>query len=125
MADTWQSRLDRPALVPLLHVRLNEQLERLKEEPTWRTGDRNAITLTKEPTLRLVLIALKKGAKLHEHQASGPVTIQAVSGSLRLHTAGQTLELRPGEVAVLESAIDHEVEALEEGALLLTFVKSP
>lgn len=123
MADTWQSRPDRPALVPLLHVRLDEQIARLKSEPTWRTGDRNAITLTKEPTLRLVLIALKKGAKLHEHQAGGPVTIQAVSGSLRLHTAGRSLALKAGEVAVLESAIEHEVEALEEGALLLTFVK--
>jgi quercetin dioxygenase-like cupin family protein len=122
MANTWQSRPDRPAVVPLLHVRLNEQLERLKQEPTWRTGDRNAITLTKALTLRVVLIALKKGAKLHEHQASGPVTIQAVSGALRLHAAGQTLELRTGDIAVLESAIDHEVDALEEGALLLTLV---
>lgn len=66
---------------------------------------------------------LKKGTTLHEHQASGPVTIQAVSGSLRLHTAGQALDLRPEEIAVLESAIEHEVEALEEGALLLTLVK--
>jgi len=49
---------------------------------TWRAGDRNAITLTKEATLRVVLIAMKKGAKLREHQASGPITIQAASGSL-------------------------------------------
>lgn len=123
MAEPGQSRLERPVTVPLLHVRISEQLERLKREPTWRTGDRNAITLIKEPTLRLVLIALKKGAKLHEHQASGPVTIQAVSGSLRLTIAGQALELRSGEISVLESAIDHEVEALEEAALLLTLVK--
>jgi quercetin dioxygenase-like cupin family protein len=123
MADAWQSRPERPAAVPLRHIRISEQIERLKQEPTWRTGDRNAITLIKEPTLRLVLIALKKGAKLHEHQAGGPITIQAVSGSLRLTIAGRASELRSGEIAVLESAIGHEVEALEEVTLLLTLVK--
>ena len=124
MANTWQPRPDRPAVTPLLHVRINEQLERLKREPTWSAGERNAITLTKEPTLRLVLIALKKGAKLHEHQAGGPITIQALSGSLRVHALGHSQELGPGEIVVLESAIEHEVEAIEESALLLTLVKS-
>ena len=58
MADTWQARLERPATGPLLHTRIGEQVEHLKQEPTWRTGDRNAITLTKGPTLRVVLIVL-------------------------------------------------------------------
>ncbi|MEK7386324.1 MAG: hypothetical protein AABZ83_07765 [candidate division NC10 bacterium] len=83
------------SVAPLLHVRIEEQLERLRQEPT------------KEPALRLVLIALKKGAKL----------------SLLVHAAGHALELRPGEIAILESAIEHEVEALEESGLLLTIVK--
>ena len=74
---------------------IEEQLERLRQEPT------------KEPALRLVLIALKKGAKL----------------SLLVHAAGHALELRPGEIAILESAIEHEVEALEESGLLLTIVR--
>ena len=104
---------------------VREQLERLKQEPTWRSSDRNAITLTKEPHLRVVLTALKKGARLHEHQATGPITIQAVSGSLRLSVGNQILELKPGEVVILESAIEHEVEALEESGLLLTLVKLP
>jgi quercetin dioxygenase-like cupin family protein len=123
MADAWQSRPERPVAAPLQHIRLSEEIERLKHEPTWRTGDRNAITLTKEPALRVVLIALKQNAKLHEHQAGGPVTIQAVSGLLRVTIVGLALDLRPGEIAVLESAIDHEVEALEEATLLLTLVK--
>jgi len=42
---------------------------------------------TKAPTLRLVLITLRPGARLHEHQATGPVTILPVSGSLRLQAA--------------------------------------
>ena len=100
-----------------------EDLERLKQKPAWHSGDRNAITLTKEPHLRVVLVAMKKGARLHEHRASGPTTIQATSGSPRLAIGDQVLKLKPGEVAVLEAAIEHEVEALEESALLLTLVK--
>lgn len=124
MAETWQARLERPAAGPLLHTRIGEQVEHLKQEPTWRTGDRNAITLTKGPTLRVVLIVLKKGATLHEHQVGGPITIQAIAGSCRLTIGGQVSDLGSGEIAVLESAIDHEVEALEEATLLLTVVKA-
>ena len=43
--------------------------------------------------------------------------------AIELQAAGEPLALKAGEVAVLESATEHEVEALEEGALLLTFVK--
>ena len=124
MADTWQARLERPGAGPLLHTRIGEQVEHLKREPTWRTGDRNAITLTKGPTLRVALIVLKKGATLHEHQVGGPIIIQAIVGSCRLTIAGQGSDLGSGEIAVLESAIDHEVEALEEATLLLTVVKA-
>jgi quercetin dioxygenase-like cupin family protein len=124
MSQDWQSRSERPTpVLPVVHIRLREQLEHLKREPTWRSSDRNAITLTKEPHLRVVLIALKKGARLHEHQASGPITIQAAAGSLRLSVGSQILELQAGEIAVLESAIEHEIEALEESGLLLTLVK--
>ena len=50
MPEAWQSRSDRPTpIVPLVHPRLKEHLEGLKQEPTWRSSDRNAITLTKEP----------------------------------------------------------------------------
>jgi hypothetical protein len=41
MAETWQARLERPVPGSLLHVRIGEQVEHLKQEPTWRTGDRS------------------------------------------------------------------------------------
>ena len=69
MVDEWKARPDRPVAVPLLHVRFNEQLERLKQEPTWRTSRRNAITLNQEPALRLVLMLLGQGNQ--DARASG------------------------------------------------------
>src|SRR5215475_11730303 len=108
-------RPERPTSpLPLLHISFAEQLERLKHEPAWHSGDRNAITLTKEPQLRVLLLAMRRGAHLHEHRASGPVTIQVVSGRVRLTVNNQVLDLKPGELAIVESAIAHEVEAVEE-----------
>ncbi len=122
MSSEWKARSDRPVPVSLLHVRIAEQVERLKQEPTWRASGRNAITLTKEPTLRLVLMLLGKGTKLHEHQAAGPLTLHVLSGSVSFRTVDGTEQVRPGELIVLEAAVEHEVEALEESACLLTLV---
>ena len=120
MVDEWKARPDRPVAVPLLDVQFSEQLERLRQEPTWRTSRRNAITLSQEPALRLVLMLLGKGTKMPEHQAAGPLTLHVLSGSVALRTGGRTVEIGAGELIALESAIEHEVEALEESACLLT-----
>jgi quercetin dioxygenase-like cupin family protein len=97
-------------------------LEQLRQEPTWRQRGRNAITLIKQPALGVILMLLGHGSKMHEHQAAGPMTLQVLSGSVRFLAAGRTLTLGPGEVVILESAVEHEVEALEESACLLTLV---
>lgn len=120
MVDEWKARPDRPVEVPLLHLQLSEQLERLRQEPTWRTRGRNAITLTKEPGLRLVLMLLGKGTKISEHQAAGPLTFHVLTGSVTFRAGARVETLEAGELIVLESAVAHEVEALEESACLLT-----
>jgi hypothetical protein len=53
---------------PVLHLRLNEQLERLRQEPTWHASSRNAITVAKGRALRMVLMLLSQGSKISEHQ---------------------------------------------------------
>jgi quercetin dioxygenase-like cupin family protein len=50
----------------------------------------------------------------------GPLTFHVLSGSVTFRTGGRAETLRSGELVVLESAIEHEVEALEESACLLT-----
>lgn len=124
MADDWKARPDRPVEVPVLHVRLAERLEQLKHEPTWGERGRNAITLTKEQGLRLVLMVLGKGTKISEHQAAGPLTLHVLSGSVIFRTGGRAPTVAAGELIMLEAAIDHEVYAVEESAVLLTLVGS-
>ncbi|MFI5324790.1 MAG: cupin domain-containing protein [Candidatus Rokuibacteriota bacterium] len=102
------------------HVTLAGQLERLRQEATWRSKGHHAITLTKEPGLCLVLMLFGKGAKLAEHRAAGPLTFHVLSGSVTFRTGARAETVRSGEVVVLEAAIVHDVEALEESACLLT-----
>lgn len=120
MGDEWKARPDRPVAVPLLHVRPAEHLERLRGESTWRTSGRDAITLTKEPGLRLVLLLLGKGTRIPDHRAAGPLTLHVLSGSVIFRAGGRTEKVGPGELIVLEAAIEHDVEAEEESACLLT-----
>jgi quercetin dioxygenase-like cupin family protein len=120
MVNEWKARSDRPVTVPLLHVRLGAQLERFKEESTWRTSGRDAITLTKESALRLVLMLLSKGTKLAEHKTPGPMVLHVLSGSVIFRAGSRAETAGSGELIVLESAIEHEVEATEDSACLLT-----
>jgi quercetin dioxygenase-like cupin family protein len=120
MVDEWKARAARPVTVPLLHVRLAEQLEGFKQESTWRTTGRDAITLTKEPALRLVLMLLSKGSRLSEHKTAGPLILHVLSGSVIFRAGSRTETVGSGELIVLESAIEHEVEAREDSACLLT-----
>ena len=122
MSKKADARPDRPAVGPLLYFNMQEHVGRLKKEQAWLSGNRNAITLVKELSLRVVLTIMKKGAKLEEHQASGALTFQVLSGMLRFRAAGSALETAPGTLVVLEAAIPHDVEALEESAFLLTIV---
>jgi hypothetical protein len=43
--------------------------------------------------LRIVLIAMKSGIRREGHKADGSISIQGLSGKLRLHPANRTLGL--------------------------------
>ena len=123
MSDQPPARVDRPAVGPVGQFRIDEEVARLKQEPAWQSGTRNAITLVKHGPLRVVLIVLRSGTTLEEHHAVGPLTLQVLSGVLRVRTLGRGVDMGRGTLLVLEAGLKHEVEALEESALLLSLVQ--
>lgn len=58
--------------------------------------------------------------RLDPHRAPGPLTLHVLSGRVRLRAAAREAALGPGALVALERAVEHDVEALEESALLLT-----
>lgn len=102
------------------HIDLAAEMKLLEEEQTLERVGRNAKTLVKRPDFRVVLTAIRKGARIAAHTASGPVTVQALRGRMRMQTEQGTVELGAGHVLALERDERHDVEALEDSVFLLT-----
>ena len=96
------------------------EADALKKEDAWRVNGHNARTLIKYEDFRVVLIALKTGARVEEHQSDQHVTVQALSGRMRLCLSDETVELAAGELLALDRGVAHDVEALEDSLLLLS-----
>jgi quercetin dioxygenase-like cupin family protein len=103
----------------LLTFDLAAEAGQLRAEFAYQEGDLNANTLFKESSARVVLTALRKGARLQEHQTAGWVMIQTISGRIRLHAFGQSVVLPSGHLLTLEPNAAHDVEALEDSVFLL------
>jgi len=115
-AQRTPQRLD----LPTMSFDLGHEQEQLRLEESYRAGDRNARTLVKEAGLRVVLTVMRSGARLEEHKTSGPISIQTLTGHLRLRTLEETVELPVGHIVMLLGDVAHDVEAVEESAFLLT-----
>jgi quercetin dioxygenase-like cupin family protein len=102
-----------------LEFDLMRELEQLHREPDWNRGQ-NAKTLVKYDDFRVVLIALKAHARLPGHHNKGRISIQTVAGRLLVRAEGRTFDLPVGTLLALDRDVPHDVEALEESALLLT-----
>ncbi len=120
-ATTGSSRRPAEHLAgPLLTFDLAHELERLRREPSYQQGSRNADTLVHEPNFRIVLVAMKPGERLQEHHAAARISIQVLAGRVRLQLLDRTVDLPAGHLLALEASIEHDVEALEESGFLLT-----
>jgi quercetin dioxygenase-like cupin family protein len=105
---------------PALRFSFETEVEQLRLQPSYQNGDPSGRTLVKEPDLRIVLMALRAGARLQEHHASGPISIQVIEGPLRVSLPSERVELTAGQLLALEPGIRHDVEAIEDSAFLLT-----
>jgi quercetin dioxygenase-like cupin family protein len=102
-----------------LEFDLTSEIEQLQREPDWVTGH-NAKTLVKYDDFRVVLMALRAHARVPAHQTEGRISIQALSGHLQVRAQGRTFDLSAGHLLALDRGLPHDVEALEDSALLLT-----
>ncbi len=110
---THQLQADAPAFA------LGEEMDLLRQEAASSNG-RAAKTLVKEGPLRVILLAMVKGALLRDHHVAGPLTLQVIQGSVRIATSKGSTELALLDLVALDANVVHNAEALEDAALLLT-----
>ena len=124
MSDTSQHESHRrphgpPMAAPFLEFDLPSEIHRLHAETAWDAG-KNARTLIKYDDFRVVLMALKANVRVPEHKTEGRISVHALTGHIQVKASGRTFSLRAGGVLALDHGVPHDVEALEESALLLT-----
>ncbi|HET9851730.1 MAG TPA: hypothetical protein VFP56_04405 [Candidatus Limnocylindrales bacterium] len=104
---------------PLLRFELAEEAARLRAESEFLEGDRNARTLTKARSFRVVLVAFRAGAMFDENDQRGSVALHLLDGRLSMRVGGAGIELGPGELAVVSAEQPWVARAMTDGLVLL------
>lgn len=92
----------------------------LRAEDAYVRQGHTARTLVREPDLRILLLVMKVDSRIAEHRANETASIHALSGHVRLHLLDRVVDLRSGQLLVLERGLRHDVEAVLDSAFLLT-----
>lgn len=75
-----------------------------------------------ERQLRQTLVALLRGECLGEHENPGEATVLVLSGRVRVRAGEDSWDGRQGDLIIIPDA-RHDLEALEDAAMVLTVVK--
>jgi quercetin dioxygenase-like cupin family protein len=106
---------------PVLQCDLLQEIQSLHKEDAWLQGTGpSSKTLVKHSDLRIVLLAMRKKMSMHEHRTAARISVQTLAGHIRLRLPDRTVELRAGQLLVLDQCVPHDVEAEEDSAFLLT-----
>ncbi len=116
---------DRDIDANLIKMDLKQYISQIKSEEAWLNKDRNAITLYKTDTMRMVLLALHQGAVLKEHTAPGNISVQVLEGHISFKAEGYEEKVVEGQIVTLHAKIPHSVTAHEESVFLLTISVDP
>lgn len=92
----------------------------LRQEDAYQRAGHTARTLVRSPDLRVVVLVMKGGARIAEHQAQQSASIHTVSGQLRLHLPDRTVDLPAGQILALAPGLRHDVEAISDTMFVLT-----
>lgn len=105
---------------PMLRIDLDKEMELLCLEDRWAESGHNAKALLKHDELRIVLVALRAGVKIGEHDTDASVALTMMKGSVRVLVPGGEIVLAKGQILAMRREISHQIEALEDSTLLLT-----
>jgi quercetin dioxygenase-like cupin family protein len=113
-------RESRPVMERAMHFNLSDEVERLRTEEAWLTGDRASRTLAKEVDFRVLLSVLRDGAALEEVDGDARVGIQLLDGGAVVELDGDAIELAADEMAVVDAGQPWRLRAVGDCAVLLT-----
>lgn len=98
---------------------LEQELDELRRSSEWESGIARKV-LIRYPDFQITLRRMKANTRIPEHHNPGRICVQTVRGHIRMHAEGKLFDLPQGKMLVLDRAIAHDVEAMEESVFLLT-----
>ncbi len=98
---------------------LDKEIDELHRSSQWETGIARKV-LVGYPDFQITLRTMKADTRIGHHHNPGRICVQTVRGHLQMHADDKLFDLPQGSVLVLDRAVPHDVEALEESAFLLT-----
>ena len=105
---------------PLIEVDLSEALSALRSTDAYLSASHAATTIAKNAGIRVVLIALKPGGRMHEHQAGAAITVQGFQGHVTFTVGDRNVTLTPGVLITVAAGLSHSVVSADESAFILT-----
>jgi quercetin dioxygenase-like cupin family protein len=81
-------------------------------------------TVLRENGLRCLLLHLKTGEEIPEHQARGAITVHCLQGEVQFSAGAQVVDLRTGMLVSLAAGDLHALAARQESLLLVTLSES-
>ena len=106
-------------------VNLTEALEKAWARLGDASAGHTAVTLLKQPLIRSVVMVMRTGAKVPEHQANGDLTLQVLKGRIRFRVGAREFPLAQGRLLTVGDNLPHDLEADEDAELLLTIAIRP
>lgn len=100
-------------------VQLREVADELIADLPQHAAGRTARTVLSGDSMRAVVIALRAGCEMAEHDAPPAATLYCIAGEVTLRSGDRSLVLRPGQLVPVPPA-RHAVEAQVDSAILLT-----
>jgi uncharacterized protein (DUF2249 family) len=85
----------------------------------------NSKVLVNEPQMRVVLLCLRPGQRVPEHQTNGPVNVQAINGRVTFYDGAEPCEMSAGMLVRVEAGHPHRIVSHQDSALLVTLIKNP
>ena len=98
---------------------LAEELFHFDNRKPWQSGLFSKL-LVKADDLRVLLVAMDVGATMKAHHADGSITIHVLQGRLRLRVQEKSQDLQSGQILTLAPGIQHDIEARDDSAFLVT-----
>src|SRR5690348_5813321 len=71
------------------------------------------------PGLRALLVSMKAGARWDQHATPGRITVQPLSGRIRMSWHNEQATLKTGNMLALASNVPHDVVAETDAVFLL------